>query len=95
MSIVKRKLKKGESKRIFLCLGESLCGKEYDIPKCIYSSVEIVNVPKPLYARSSKIIISKELKIFCNKKIKIITKYITECDEFCNCTLDSFKNVEG
>lgn len=78
---------KGKEKTVWLCTGDVL-GKGKKQKPCIYAHIEIRDRNIPLFARSKRTKRITELTVFCYKKLQYIHKWVKECNEHQNSTLD-------
>lgn len=77
-----------------LCMGKKQKGKPFydknNKGKCIHSKIDVRLIKIPIYARSEVMKTSLSIIIWCNAKTdkeglpKIISKYITSCENYNN-----------
>lgn len=75
--------------KTWLCLGHK---DKKD--KCLYSRVNIIKVRKAKHPNSNFYHDVETLTIWCEKKQHMITRYIVQCDDFQNQTLEAFHNEQ-
>lgn len=77
--MVKRKV-------VWLCTGDILESKKKNKP-CIYAIIGLKEIEVPLFATSTRTRKYQALVIYCKKKIKNITHWVSMCNDFQNTTL--------